>query len=248
VPNKRDPNRDIDDFLADLKNIQGRWIATFDVLREADLPSDARERLLKESCVDAFLRAAVSFEGFRSDWHITAIHRKSRKFTARLEERFRSRLQGDDALKGASAYASMRIPGHLSLSATRRLADPVGRNISLKSSGKRTWADRAAAELEEPFCSAVRSLPSADWKLMTAIDAVRNHLAHRSLDSVEHMNSALTALDATRDPGLRAGGTYRVRTGGVPRYLWAYAEGNDGLCRLVVYYDRMRDIVNALRV
>lgn len=105
---------------------------------------------------------------------------------------------------------------------------------------------RAEAELAEPYRSAVRELPPADWKLMTAVDALRNHLAHRSRDSEEQMNSALAALDSAKDAGLRRGPA-RVRADGVPRYLWAHAQGNTGPCRLVVYYERLRDVAEGLR-
>lgn len=116
MPNKRNPNRDVDDFLGTLQSLQDLWVEMFDVLKRADVPAVDRERLHKESGVDAFLRASVAFEGFRSDWHITAMHRDSRRYRTTLQERIFGKLGGETSLKEACKHIDVRIPHHLTFS------------------------------------------------------------------------------------------------------------------------------------
>lgn len=249
MPNKRDPNRDIDEFHEALEALRQVWTQTnIALLGTPGVGPAERERLAKESCADAFLRAAVAFEGFRSDWHITAVHRDSSQFTQFLEERVQQRLSGDSMTEEASAYVSVTVPRHLSLATARRLLDAQGRNLSLRPDSKRSWGDRAERELNGDYQAVVKGLRSADQKLIEAVDALRNHLAHRSRDSVDRMNSALLALDGHVDQSLRIAGNYKVQETGVPRYLWARTQGDNGPRRLETYFDRMDAVAEALRV
>lgn len=68
---KRDPDDEVDRFLASVVASLDLWSRTQHALESSDLG------LRKVASLDAFVRIAVEWEGFRSRWHIAAINRDS---------------------------------------------------------------------------------------------------------------------------------------------------------------------------
>jgi hypothetical protein len=80
----RDPNDEIVDFDNAAARSIDLWARTQAALTGADL--DVR----KTVSLDAFIRVAVAWEGFRSRWHVAAINRDSSVFRTDIEQRFRA--------------------------------------------------------------------------------------------------------------------------------------------------------------
>ena len=76
---KRDPNTLVDLFQNELNRSLGDWAALLAVNRTQ--PSARR------ATMDAFSRAVVAFERFRSEWHIAAIARDAARFSESQEAR-----------------------------------------------------------------------------------------------------------------------------------------------------------------
>lgn len=254
MPAKRDPDRVIHKFQEELVPLRTLWSEMLDTLGAGrGLPSELTvERLQKEVTADSFLRLAVAFEAFRSEWHITAIHKRSQAFAEHLRDQVDRRLNGDDKTQAARNFTHLNLPSSLSLQRVRDLVDPLGRNVTVSASPPRkeqAWEKRAKQELEAPYRTAVTQLPTEDWRLMRAVETLRNHLAHRSAHSVDEMNSALLALDANRDGELKPKGLQRIKSDGVPRYLWAWSTGSGGppRARMGLYYERLNDLADRLR-
>jgi hypothetical protein len=77
VPRTSNPNDEVKAFEAKVDASLDLWVRTQDALQNADLA------LRKDVSLDAFLRVAVAWEGFRSDWHLAAINRNSAAYPCR---------------------------------------------------------------------------------------------------------------------------------------------------------------------
>jgi hypothetical protein len=92
-----------------------------------------------------------------------------------------------------------------------------------------------------PYRDAVLSLGLADRRLIGAVTATRNCIAHRSKKATDEMNSALNRLTA-RDRVLKRDA--RVTPSGVGAYLYA----KTGARRWVeIYHDRLVEVAENLR-
>jgi hypothetical protein len=83
----------------------------------------------KTVSLDAFIRVAVAWEGFRSRWHVAAINQDSSVFRTDIEQRFRASTR-DGRFAELEPHLHVSLPQQLSVAATERLLDPLGRNIS----------------------------------------------------------------------------------------------------------------------
>jgi hypothetical protein len=166
---KRDPDDEVDRFLASVADSLDLWKRTQHALDSSDLG------LRKEASLDAFVRVAVEWEGFRSRWHIAAINRDSSAYRAQLEARFRASIK-DRGFRELEPYVHVALPAQMSVATVQRLLDPLGRNISFSDN----WTDRARAELANPYSAKVQSLSSADLRVVFASEKLRNAIVHRS--------------------------------------------------------------------
>lgn len=231
---KRDPNDVIDAFQHELAKSLALW---GEVRAHVGPAGDIAKRI----AVDAFTRAAVGFEGFRSDWHIAAINRDSTEFKAFLTAKIERVAVG--AYPNIAGKIEVNLPRHPKLEEITELLDPRGRNVSLPDF--KAWKERTSEHLVDPWRTQVMSLPTADGRLIDGVVAVRNLLAHESRDASDTMNRALGKLTAGHDPHLRRVGTRRITPSGIGSYLNAIKAGQP---RVERYYGRLDEIVEKLRV
>jgi hypothetical protein len=196
--------------------------------------------LKKNASADAFLSVALGWESFVSDWHIAAINRGSAAFAADLQARVEASLSGR-GWSGLNGRVNLSIPKHPSLELVRELIDPESGNISFGD--KEKWRDRARRELCDPYKAAILALNDRDHRLIRAVVAVRDCIAHRSKKASDAMNGAL-ALLASADSALRRSHA-RVQPSGIGAYLYAQAGGSR---RVELYHQRLGEIAEKLRV
>jgi hypothetical protein len=207
------------------------WERTQIALASSDL------ELRKVASLDAFLRIAVGWEGFRSRWHIAVINRDSSAYRVDVERRFRASVKGGK-FSELEPFVHVGLPAQLSMTTVQRLLDPLGRNISFCDK----WTDRAGTELATHYAAKVRALSPADLLLVAACEKIRNAVVHRSPSSVGEMNTALAVLDPTVDAGLVR--TSRVTETGIAAYLHARPLTER---RVEVWHQRLRDVAGKLR-
>jgi hypothetical protein len=227
----RDPNDEIDHFLAAVDASADLWKQTQTALTTSDI------KLRKVVSLDAFVRVAVEWEGFRSRWHIAAINRDSSTYRADVEKRFRESIKGGK-FKELEPFVHVTLSRQLSVETVQQLLDPLGRNISF---GDR-WTDRAKAELAGQYAAKILSLSPADLRLVAAGEKMRNAIVHRSTSSVNEMNTALVVLDATIDADLVR--TSKVSATGIPAYLHAKPRSDR---RVEIWHSRLRQVAGHLR-
>lgn len=229
---KRDPNDEVSHFVAAIGSSLDLWERTQSALECSDLD------LRKVASLDAFVRAAVEWEGFRSRWHIAAINRDSTAYRADLERRFRESMKGR-GFGELVPFVHVALPAQLSVATVQRLLDPLGRNISFGDK----WTDRARQELAGQYAAKVQSLPPADLLLVAACENIRNAIVHRSPSSVNEMNTALVVLDPAVDVDLVR--TNKVSATGIAAYLHAQPHAER---RVEVWHRRLRDVAGKLRI
>jgi hypothetical protein len=228
---KRDPDDEVDHFVAAVGASLDVWERTQSALGASDL------ELRKVASLDAFVRIAVEWEGFRSRWHIAAINRDSSAYRADVETRFRASVRSG-RFSELESFVHLALPAQLSLATVQRLLDPSGRNIAF---GDR-WTDRARAELPVQYATKVLSLSPADLLLVSGCEKMRNAIVHRSPGSVNEMNTALVVLDRTVDADLVR--TSKVTGAGIAAYLHAQPLA---VRRIEVWHNRLRDVAGRLR-
>jgi hypothetical protein len=140
-------------------------------------------------CEDAFLRAAVGWESFRSDWHIAAINRDGTRFREDLKVTI-DRLLDSRRYSAFKKYVHIALPTHPTLNELQDLLDPSHRNLTFEDG----WRTRAERELASPYLEKVKSVNKADEQLLEAVHRIRNCLAHRSKNATDRMNEALLGL------------------------------------------------------
>ena len=232
---KRDPNKVIDEFQSYIESSAGVW-------GEIGHRVGWESSLAKALSVDAFLRAAVSWETFRSDWHVAAINQDASAFRQELLKRFRASTE--EKWAGLTTWVSVEIPKHPSLTVVGDLIDSKGYNVTFSTSEK--WVDRSARELVDPWRAAVLGLPPADRSFLDAVAALRDCIAHRSTGSTSRLDQALKKLNVAPDKGLRRGKN-RVQPSGIGTYLFAVA-GPATARRVQLFHARLSDIADGLRV
>jgi hypothetical protein len=185
---KRDPNKVIDEFQAALKASATTWGEIGHRLGwEADLA--------KALSVDAFLRAAVAWESFRSDWHVAAINKDASAFRKELLGRFQASVE--DKWGGLNRWVSVELPKHPSLDIVSELIDGRGYNVTFGSCDK--WVERCSREVVSQWRDKALSLSSADHRFIDSVSALRDCIAHRSRASIERLDVALKKLSVAPD-------------------------------------------------
>lgn len=229
---KVDPNDIIEDFRADLERVR---LILSDLIDLID-----KDRLLKEIALDTFLRAAVSFETFRSDWHIAAINRDPTVFEKTLSKSLRGTVAGGRDYRGAADFIELAIGKNPSIAVIRAIVDPLGRNVAFGNTDE--WVKRAKRELAPRYVARVKALTDQDMTIVTAVIATRNCIAHRSSGSVREMNAALQRLPA----GLRRP-INDVSVKGIGAYLWASPPGQ-GAARATRFLGELGRVATVLQV
>ncbi|MGH2712305.1 MAG: hypothetical protein ACRDM7_00160 [Thermoleophilaceae bacterium] len=224
---KQNPNDVIDAFQRELDESVDLWKRLRAEVGETG-------ELAKQVSLDAFQRAAVAFETFRSDWHIAAINRDSGQFKEELTRRVEQSVTG--RWKGLAGRVAVDLPKHPSLEVVRTLFDPDGENVSLGSST--IWTQRANDHLRPAYRDAVENLPNEDRLLIDAVISIRNLLSHHSQKSSNDMNVALRNLHGHHDRDLRRG-TNRIEPSGIRNYLNANQRGKR---RAEIFHCRLKEV------
>lgn len=232
--NKRDPNREIDDFGKFAHKSIDEWKT---VQRSVAAESSALRRELSR---DAFFRLAVRWEVFRSDWHIAAVARNTTVLRATAVNRLKQSVKDKEDLKWVAPYLQLDIPRHPTLQQVRDALDPEGGNLSLSSN----WADKARSQLAEPYQSRITKMPVADLKAIELADAIRNSVAHSSRRSLRFLRAALAALEPCdkTDFGYEED---RMESRRVPIYLHTTVQG--GQARVERFHLRLAEIAEEMR-
>ena len=232
---KRDPNKVIDEYQDLLRTSITVWGEIgFRIGWEADYP--------KALSVDAFLRAAVGWESFRSDWHMAVINQDSSAYREALLARFK--VSVEERWPGLTGRVAVELPKHPSLGLLADLLDSRGFNVTFPDCDR--WVDRSKLEFVSPWRERIGSLPKADRSLLDAVTALRDCIAHQSRGSTDRLDRALKKLNVAPDKRLRRGKN-RVQPAGVGTYLYAVG-GPAGARRVQVFHSRLDAIAESLRV
>jgi hypothetical protein len=225
------PNDVIDDFVAVLEQSE----KTFrDLLGAA--PNDA---LRKQISIDVFLRVAVGFESFRSEWHIAAINQDASKFREAVQTSLRKSAAGAWEYRGAADLVSVDLPRYPSVGAIRSIVDPLGRNVTFGDAAG--WKKRSRTELVDRYADRVFALTDVRMRIIDATVSIRNCIAHRSSSALAGMNAALAPLPTGWRRQQNA-----VSLAGIGAFLYASPPGRSS-ARTAFFYGSLLSIAQSLR-
>lgn len=230
---KRDPNRVIDSFKAELAASLLAWGGMNTRMPESEIGKRIAE--------DAFLRSAVAWELFLGDWHVAAVNRDATVFRQDLLQRYQASLA--ERWPGLQGFVTVQMPKHPTLRVIKDILDNRGYNVTFTTSAN--WVERTSKELVSPWRDRVTALSTADRSLIDAVGAIRNCLAHRSVSASDAMNKALSSLSVAPDKPLRRD-NYRVQPSAIGTYL--YAVKTAGTRRVEIYHRRLSAVAEQLRV
>jgi hypothetical protein len=197
---------------------------------------------------DAFLRLAVGWEVFRSDWHIAATAKDTSVFAATAFKEIIPHAKSRPALKGIIPYIRVDIPKHLPLANVKDALDPDGANISLSSKklnaqGAGQWQTQARAHLSSHYASVITTMPVADLKILSLVEHLRDGIVHSSQRSSDTLKSAIAAIDPT-DAARYGVPTRRMGPQKVPTYLHSEVSGQR---RVAHFHDRLGHIAGSMQ-
>ncbi len=235
---RSDPNRLIDRF----NDYLGDSLRALRDLKAATTHRDLQGQL----SIDAFFRAAVGFEAFQSDWLIAVVQRDPSGFLppqwwTHVEQSVAPKLgEGEAGLGPALVGAYKRIAKRPRSEDVRAVIDPGDRNVTLKDVND--LRRRGVVELAAPYRARLETLLRDQRKLIDAVLAVRNCIAHRSPASVGRMNEKLRALPSDLRRGNR-----NVSYTSLGSYLGAKATRKTAT-RCEIFHQRLREAAETLRV
>lgn len=193
--NKRDPDQVVRDFTGFAGESIDEWASVTSAIRH--LPARQQSTVSR----DAFVRVAVAWEVFRSDWHIAALAKDTSTLADTLDDEIRRRLRNAPSLKSVVPHLRLDIPKHVPLATARALIDPDGVNVDLSTKGAvgggaTTWVRRASDHLSPAWAERVASLSLADLRFSAYVESLRDCAAHESPKAVESLRGAHLALSS----------------------------------------------------
>lgn len=184
---KRDPDTVVDRFVEEA-DMAARDVATvLDALRAGGV--DIRLRQL--TAQDIFLRVAVRFEVFKSDWFIAAVNREPTQFRVHLTESARKRVRSGADLKPLADHIEVRLPAHPTLSEVDDLLNPHGWNVSAATATE--FKDLANSVLDGDYLLRARTIGARNQSTIDTITALRNLIVHHSPASQLRWEAAFIA-------------------------------------------------------
>ncbi len=197
-------------------------------------------RLLAEN---TFLRVAIGWEIFISEWFIGCLSHDTTRFRHALEARIQPEVQTvfdrsilRPHLPKASAPSST-LPRQPGKQTVVKLIDPTGRNLEFSS--LQNLIQEASVKLAPRYAKRAQALPGLGMAdVIEPAMKIRNAISHRSQKSVREMNLRIRNIAAI--PALRK---LSVSSDGVGTYLAAPIAGRP---RLLIFKDRFEIIASTL--
>lgn len=172
------PDALVESFRAELADLANTWGALVDSVESLIWPYTYEPgEVARRVTLDAFLRLAVTWEAFRSEWYIAAVCRNPVRFQEVVGETVRHAV-GATRYRAATAYMRIEWPTPLPPASVRELLDSDGRHLTFDAS--KSWRSRAAKELPEPYAPAVGRQLDESLVFLDFVASARNWLAHGS--------------------------------------------------------------------
>lgn len=185
---KRDPDTVIDRFAEEAARAARDLATVLDTLQSGGV--DIRLRQL--TAQDVFLRVAVRFEVFKSDWFIAAVNREPRRFRVHLTESARKRVRSGADLKPLADRIEVRLPTHPTLSEVDDLLNPHGWNVSAATATE--FRDLANSVLDGDYLVRARTIGARNQSTIDTVTALRNLIVHHSPASHLRWEAAFIAV------------------------------------------------------
>lgn len=230
---KVDPNKVVDRFQTAVADSLKSWMTVDTAL--AGQPVATR----RIATTDAFVRLAVTWESFLSNWWIAAINRDPTTFVSRLDKRLREIAAAEMGLQAGDLSTALVARSHLTVEDVRRLADPNGENLVFRS---RTDLRRAAErDLAANYRARVTAITSGAWQVADLTRLCRNALVHQSQRALAEINTKL--VEPTTKPDFRWTGSRRLDVRGLRRYL----RTPEGDPRIVTFHNELTALAAVLK-
>ncbi len=219
------------DYVAALENAGATW---------GEVAGTQRRKTAAE---DIFLRMAVGWEEFVSEWFIGALNHDATRYKARQEQKLKAWL--DDAVKRSdyAQFAEFFRPPILSIGSfprvavVRRLLVPREGNLAFHSFEE--LRKRSADCLDRKFADRVGRIKSFGGdEIINSTLAIRNFLAHRSTQALLEMNRSVAAF-----PGFSVLRKQSMSRDGIGTYL---ATTKGGVTRLLLFKSELERITRIL--
>ncbi|AQV99266.1 hypothetical protein BJN34_35920 (plasmid) [Cupriavidus necator] len=182
----------------------------------------------------------VAFEVFLSDLMLAYINRNFSAYQGSLKHEI-ERVVKNKFGAGAAARTQFQVSRHIKLQELEELIDPTGFNLTFKSVAelKSRFADWVSAA----HGAGVAALSNPDAKLIDTTRAIRNFIAHGSVNAKNVMNAMLANVSTgARCPNAPlARGHHKIDNIGA--YLKSSANGQR---RVVIYVQRLQAIAATL--
>jgi hypothetical protein len=234
--NKADPDAAVDGFEVDVIQLLTDWAAIDLALTKESVS------LRRRVATDALLRLAVNWEAFLSDWWVSSVNRDTGPLLAGLDAQVRKFAETKCGLSNADLSTNVITRSHFTLDDVRRMLDPEGQNIVLRSRSE--LRKRAQSELGNPYLMKVLGISTTDWVVANLVRTMRNALAHRSRRSFDELDRVLRSGDLPA--ALRLTTSQRLDFRGIGRYLGVRPNGST-VERIATIHDRMRLLAGKLR-
>jgi hypothetical protein len=182
------------DFAVGIKALEGFYGKGYSAFT-----SESDRSTLTEHSV---LTAAVLWEGFVNDLLIAYINRDASNFKEHLKNSFEAAVGDGKPRLIFTKYGKLAFPAHLKKAAIEQLADQDGGNITFPDFTQ--LENKVETWLSPNDANKFKSLTPRQKAAISALIAVRNHIAHRSSRSLKAMN-AKVAVGALYGSGLQRG-------------------------------------------
>lgn len=202
VTNTKNPERIVDSFIA---RLQGA-LEEYHLLRIGiNGVGDGMRRLEKIIATDFAFRLCIEWEWFRHSWHLAAINKNSTNFVKKRNAEIRDSLIKSPALQialGVQNPQSIRLPSRLNMAQLEAISDPSGKNLTFANVSD--WKTAAERDLDGKYAKSVKGIAASegDATFLELVSAIRNHLAHNSDSSLNHLNQ-VARFDLRSSKGLK---------------------------------------------
>ena len=224
----------------------------------AKVTSSHRGDLVAERRAAESLNSEVyqRWEAMLSDWHIAAATRDATRLRQRYEEALtNASVKALEDQCDALGLPKIKVPAinwglgpHPSHSTVAQLLDPKGRSLSFND--RTDLLKKSKRNLTQPFVETVEKLDADDWRIIELSKALRNATAHRSDDSLQRLNTAVSNMRKSAHVADASLGDRRrkIRRDGVGTYLNGATRvpPNRSIARSLYLAERLQSIAGKL--